>query len=105
MAKPKFSLTAAPTFKATVPIPVAGSKPYDIEFTFKNYTKDAFKDLTEKWKSVEDHEAIMDIACGWDLDDPFNAESVEELTQNHAGSAGAIFAKYVAERIGAKTGN
>lgn len=106
MAKPaKFNLSASPTFKAKVTIPVAGGKPAEIEVTFKHRTRDAFKEFVENLTDREDVDVILDIASGWDLDDAFDADSLEELTQNHIGSARAIIETYIGELTSARTKN
>ena len=105
MAKPKFSLTASPTFKAKVTIPVAGGKPVDVEFTFKHRTREVFRTFVEGLPNREDVETIMDIASGWDLDDAFDAESLEELVENHIGSGLAIIQTYITELTAGKAKN
>jgi len=105
MAKPKFSLTASPTFKAKVAIPVPGDKSADIEFIFKGRTREAFKDFIDGLKDREDAEVIMDIASGWDLDDAFEKDNIEKLTQNYLGAARAIIEKYLSELTQARLGN
>lgn len=106
MAKAKFSLSIAPTFKRKVAIPVPGEKPADLEFIFKHRTREAFKDFMESLKDDrEDVSVIMDIASGWDLEDAFDADAIEELTQNYIGSARAIIEAYINELTNARVGN
>jgi hypothetical protein len=109
MAKPivskKLSLNAVPTFKAVVSIPVPGDGFTDVEFTFKYRTKDQFKEFGESLKGCEDIDLLMDIACGWDLDDPFDATSLEKMLQLYMGAAPAVLQAYVAEVTGARTKN
>lgn len=105
MAKPKFSLTASPTFKAKVAIPVPGGESADVEFVFKGRTREAFKEFIESIKDRDDAEVIMDIASGWDLTDAFDKQNVELLTQNYLGAARAIIEKYLSELTQARLGN
>jgi hypothetical protein len=105
MAKPKFSLTASPTFKAKVAIPIPGDKAVDIEFIFKGRTREAFKDFIDSIKDRDDSEVIMDIASGWDLDDAFEKDNIEKLTQNYLGAARAVIEKYLSELTQARLGN
>ena len=105
MAKPKFSLTASPTFKVKVSIPVAGGKPVDVEFTFKHRTREAFKKFIESLTDREDVEVILDIASGWDLEDAFDAESLEQMVENHIGSGLAVIQAYISELTAAKVKN
>jgi hypothetical protein len=105
MAKVKFSLNANPTFKSKVEIPVPGDKSATVEFVFKGRTRTAFKDFIDGLKDREDVDVLMDIASGWDLDDAFDKDNVEVLTQNYLGAARAIIEKYLAELTSARLGN
>lgn len=106
MAKVKLSLLASPTFKAVVNIPVAGKKAGEpVEFTFKARNKSAFKDFIEGMGKREDLDVILDIACGWELEDPFDKEHVEIMLEGYIGSALAIIQTYIAELTGARLGN
>jgi hypothetical protein len=105
MSKLKFSLVANPTFKAKVDIPVPGNKSAPIEFTFKGRSREAFKAFVDGLKDREDTDVIMDLASGWDLDDSFDKENVELLTQNYLGAARAIIEKYLNELTAARLGN
>ena len=101
----KLILTAAPTFKANVLIPVPGKKPVAVEFSFKGRTKDEFKTFIETMGDREDVDVILDIATGWELEDAFGKESVDMLLQNYIGSARVIIEKYLAELTAARLGN
>lgn len=101
----KLPLTASPTFKATVKIPVPGSKAVPVEFTFKGKTKDEFRAWLEKLADQEDVDALMEIASGWELEDLFNTENVAKLVQSYIGSAKAIFETYILELSAARLGN
>lgn len=101
----KLILTAAPTFKANVLIPVPGKKPVAVEFNFKGRTKDEFKTFIETMGDREDVDVILDIATGWELEDAFGKESVDMLLQNYIGSARVIIEKYLAELTAARLGN
>jgi hypothetical protein len=105
MAKPKFTLNPSPTFKAVVSIPVPGGKGADIEWTFRHRTRDQFKDLMNSIESLEDVELLLEIASGWDLEDAFDADNLETMTQNYPGSARAVFVKYIDEMTAARTKN
>lgn len=94
-AMPKFSLIAKPTFNSTVVVPTPSGGSAEIRFTFKHRTK---TDL-ENWVSQErnDVDAILEVAVGWDLEEPFNAESVELLVQNYLAAPEAIVKAYIGE--------
>lgn len=101
----KLQLTASPTFKCNVLIPVPGKKPVPVEFNFKGRTKDEFKAFIEGIGDHEDVDVILDIATGWELEDAFGKESVELLLQNYIGAAKVIIEKYVHELTAARLGN
>lgn len=105
MAKPKFNLSIAPTFKAKVAIAVPGGKTDEIQFTFKHRSKDDLKEFLDSLADKEDITLITDVASGWELDDAFDEDSLEKLTQNYPGSALAIFQTYMAELSGARAKN
>lgn len=103
----KLSLTANPTFKTKVGIPVPGLGTRDVEFTFKHRTRDQVKEWAESVKDSErtDGDGILDIAMGWELDDEFNVENANKLCQSYPGAASAIFFAYLEELRGARSKN
>ena len=101
----KLTLTASPTFKATVKIPVPGGKAAPVEFKFNGQTKDQFKAWLEKLADMEDLDALMEIVSGWDLEDPFNADNVSQLLQSYVGAARVILETYINEISAARLGN
>lgn len=105
MAKPKFSLAAKPTFTARVSIPVPGKAPEPVEFTFKGRTRDEFKEFIDTLAEREDADVVMDICCGWELEEAFDRENVDLLIQNYLGAARAIIEKYLSELTQARLGN
>lgn len=105
MAKPKFSLAVAPTFKAKVMIPVPGKSAEPVEFTFKGRDREAFKEFIANLADREDADVVMDIASGWELEDAFDKENVQTLIDNYLGAARAIIEKYLSELTQARLGN
>jgi hypothetical protein len=109
MAKSKFTLALAPTFKATVLIPVPGAKAEPVEFIFKGRTRDEFKAFVEGIQNTDstnaDVDTVLDIASGWELTDAFDRKNVELLCENYLGAARAIIEKYFAELTQARLGN
>ncbi|HEV2612542.1 MAG TPA: phage tail assembly chaperone [Noviherbaspirillum sp.] len=105
MAKPKLVLTAAPTFKSKVAIPVPGGQPAVVEFTMKGRTKDEFKEFINALAGRDDIDVLMDIISGWDLEDAFNRDAVEKMDQIYIGAARAIIERYIAELTAARLGN
>ncbi len=108
MAKAKLSLSANPTFKAVVGIAVAGEATVPVQFVFKHRTKSALKawregiDLDVDGVTV-DH--VLEMACGWDLEDPFGPETVGQLLEQYPASGILILIKYMHELTDARLGN
>ena len=109
MAKSKFSLSATPTFKAKVAIPIPGKQAELVEFTFKARTRDEFREFVDQIQNADsstgDVDTILDIASGWELDDPFDREHIELLTQNYLGAAKAVIGTYFTELTQARIKN
>jgi hypothetical protein len=105
MAKVKLSLNPSPTFSANVNIPVAGGAPVPVQFTFKHRTRDALREFLDKLKDRDDVDVVLDIASGWDLEDPFGKKSVEQMVQNYIGSAKAVIDTYLTELTAQRLGN
>lgn len=99
----KLKLVANPTFKSVVAIPTAGAAPSDVEFTFRHRTRDALKEFLDK--QADDVDAVLQMACAWDLEEAFDKNSVETLVQNHLGATKAIFDKYMDELTKGRLGN
>lgn len=100
MAKAKLTLTANPSFKADVAIPVPGAGTTDVNFTFKYRDRDAYKEFIERMKDLEDVNLVMEMASGWELSEPFDEENVAKLVKVYIGAPLAILQKYVAEQTG-----
>lgn len=117
--KAKITLTPPATFSAPVEIHMPGGKVGEIEFKFKHRTKSAIKELLATFAAPagaddeakaafvapEDVDVIMDLASGWDLDEPFNRETVERMTEVYVGSAQAVINAYLSELSGARVKN
>lgn len=101
----KLSLIANPTFKAMVGIPIAGSEPVQVELIFKHRTKDDLNQFIKDRPGKSDEESFMDMVCGWELEDPFDTESVNKLLQNYSGTGLATFRVYLDELLQAKIKN
>lgn len=101
----KFKLDPAPTFKAKVSIPVPGGASVPVEFEFKHYPKDEYVELFSAENPLPDVELIEKICVGWELDDPFNKESIEKLRQNYQAAPGAIVSAFIREIGPARVGN
>lgn len=101
----KFSLKPNPTFKRDVEIPVPGEKPAKLNFVFRHKTRNELKEFVDSLADREDIDTVMDVACGWGIDESFDEDNVEVLLQNYPGSALAIINAYLNEVSGARKGN
>lgn len=97
MAKTKFTLEPSPTFKAAVKIPVPGAGFAPVEFTFKWRDRDGFKELADGMAERAPVDLLLDIACGWELEEPFDADSLTKLTDRYLGAFQAILDAYFGE--------
>jgi hypothetical protein len=101
----KLALTASPTFKSNVLIPVPGKKPVPVEFIFKGRTKTEFQAFIENLRDRDDVDVILDLATGWELEEAFGKESLEQLLHSYIGAARAIIETYINELTAARLGN
>jgi len=101
----KLSLVANPTFQAKVAIPVAGGAAVDVLMTFRHRTKKDLEEFVKSRADKSDVESFMDMVIGWELEDPFNAESVSLLLENYIGAAVSTYRTYLSALVEAKSGN
>lgn len=101
----KLKLKADPTFNRKVGLTTHAGAVVEVEFTFKHRTRDAAKKLEEEIKGKDDAEVIMLVACGWELEDEFNADNLRILADNYMASAIEVFREYVQALNGARLGN
>lgn len=93
----KLQLVAAPTFPATVQIPVAGGPSEPVVFTFKHRVRAALAEFQAGVADRADRDIVLDMASGWDLAEPFTPANVETLLDNRLGAGTAIYATYIDE--------
>lgn len=105
----KFKLQASPTFVAPVNIPVAGGKPVPVKFTFKFRKKTDFLEYLDALNTRNDKDdnvaLVLEVACAWELEEPFDAEHLKELDENYVGALKAVFDTYLRENGNARLGN
>lgn len=101
----KLKLNPEPTFKAKVGIPVPGSRPAEVLFTFKHRTRDEVLAWVEGSRDATDVDSVLDVVVGWELEDEFNRENVERLCNNYPGSGLVIISAYLDELRGARVKN
>jgi hypothetical protein len=89
-----------------VPVPIPGAGTADVEFTFKHRTNKALQAYIDAIEADQpDSKIVLDVASGWDLDDAFTPENVEQLCESYAGAGLAVFQTYIRELRGARAKN
>lgn len=101
----KLKLVANPTFKAKVPIPMAGGEIVEVQMTFKHRTKAALDDWVNSREGKSDSDLFLDMVDGWELDDAFNKENVDLLLENYIGAGLATYKTYLDQLVQARLGN
>lgn len=133
MAK-SFKLQQKPTFKMPVEIPIVGSDPMRVTFTFKTYDRRGLAALFDGWKKegekmmadmkkaaeegspwgleeLADREIKMQaaqlkqIVDGWGFTDEFNDENIEALVETAVSVTDAIIEQYHEGYQRARKGN
>jgi hypothetical protein len=100
-SKPRISLDPAPRFEAEVPIPQPDRSPVEVTFTFKHRDREQLSAWIESLEGREgtalekDVAMVMDVADGWELAEPFNADNVRRLLVAHSPAAAALYLTYV----------
>lgn len=101
----KLKLVAEPSFRAKVPVPVAGKDPVDVEMTFKYRTRKDLQTFMAERVGMQDIDTFMDMVLAWELDDEFNRENAETFLDIYGGAAVATYRAYCGELIGARIKN
>lgn len=101
----KLKLNPDPVFKAKVPIPVPGSAPVKVEFTFKHKTRQQVLAWMEDRREDDEVGVFREIVAGWELDDEFSDENIKRLCDNYAGAGFVVLHTYLDELRGARQGN
>lgn len=103
----KFKLVPAPTFKATVSIPVPGEAATPLQMTFKYRSYEAFGELMKSYadNTPDNVPMVLDLCEGWELAETFNEENVKLLLNYYPVAANLIWEKYLKENTPAKVGN
>lgn len=101
----KLTLKANPTFDADVGIPVAGGDVATVRMTFRHRTKKQLAEFVTSRADKTDTQSVMDMVVAWDLSDPFNETTADELLDNYIGAALAIYQTYIEELTKAREKN
>jgi Phage tail assembly chaperone len=96
-----------PTFTAELEIPLPGGEKLGVSITFKHKSK---KDLAEfveaeSTKKQSDEDTVMEIACGWSLEDEFTKPNLREFFDQYHAAARIVMNSYLFELTQAKAGN
>lgn len=112
-----------PTFEAPVHIHVPGKGEQPMLWTFKYRDVDEVVAFQKKWARPIDKAApagkkpkardrefdgiayIMDLACGWQLEEEFSRENLETFFKHYPTSVGKVVAVYFAELSGVRLKN
>jgi hypothetical protein len=102
----KLSLIADPTFSASAPIPVPGSDPVPVSFTFKHRTRDELKTFVkDEAPNLADVDLLQAIATGWELDEAYTPENIAIFCQHRHAASAEIWRTYLRELTQARLGN
>jgi hypothetical protein len=102
----KLSLTPNPTFNTKAGIPIPGeTKPVEVSFTFKHMDREALDKWLKALDGKEKTVAFQEIVSGWELTDPFSADSVKLFLSNYMAAFDAVLAKYLTELTGQREKN
>lgn len=122
----KFKIANNPTFKSKVSIPRVGGSEIEVEFEFKYLTRKQLAAIYEEWQAklselnitddttlteLTDIEVelqikqLKDIVIGWDFDDEFNDENIEQLVETSVFAAKTVIESYQEAYMKAKVGN
>lgn len=101
----KLSITASPSFKAKVGIPVAGGADVDVEFTFKHRTKKQYDEFLKNLGEKTFDDVFPELVSGWELDEAFTPENISVFLENYHKAASEVFTKYSDELSKARAKN
>lgn len=125
MAK-KFKIANNPSFKSKVSIPRVGGDEIEVEFEFKYLTRKELAKVYEGWQEkltdlnitddttlteLTDIEVelqikqLKDIVHGWDFEDEFNDDNIEQLVETSVFAAKTVIEAYQEAYMKAKVGN
>jgi hypothetical protein len=102
----KLKLVPNPTFSAPVLIPVHGSAPVPVTFTFKHRSQTELQSyIRDLAADRPDIDVIKDVASAWELDDEFTDENIGRLLDNYGGANKAVWDTYLSVLAGERAKN
>lgn len=124
----KIRIAQNPSFKATVLIPIVGSEPEKIEFTFKYRDRLELAALFDEWNrnrkdalaalgdqpslsevvaadAAQQAQQIKDLVVGWSFDDKFDEKNIASFVKSCQGATEAVVDAYQGAYNQARLGN
>lgn len=101
-----FKIQPAPTFWATVSIPITGGDPEPLAVEYKHRTVDDLQEFANSMRDRPPLDVCADMLVGWkDVDEEFSREALARLLQNYPLAADTFATQYLAAYRDAKRGN
>ena len=104
MAKFKLSLAPLPDFKLPVKFKLANDQDVEVIFTVKHKKTSELQELLSK-EDLSTKDLIMAIACDWDLEEEYNEDNVNELSDLFPASTVALTTAYMQALAGQRVKN
>lgn len=104
MSKIKITLGALPDFALPVKFTMPNGEEGKIVFRVKHRPSNEIQELYDR-DGIKDHEFIMELAKGWDLEEEFNQENVTTLVRYYPGAAVALTSTYLQALAGQRVKN
>lgn len=124
----KIRIAQKATFNAPVLIPIVGSEPEKVEFTFKYRDRTELAALFDEWNEARNKaraalddkpswsevvavdteqqtQQIKDLVVGWGFDDEYNDDNIVAFVKSCHGAAEAVVKAYESAYSQARLGN
>ena len=124
----KIRIAQKATFNAPVLIPIVGSEPEKVEFTFKYRDRTELAALFDEWNEARNKaraalgekpswsevvavdteqqtQQIKDLVVGWGFDDEYNDDNIVAFVKSCQGAAEAVVKAYEGAYSQARLGN
>lgn len=125
---PKIRIAQKATFNAPVLIPIVGSEPEKVEFTFKYRDRTELAALFDEWNEARNKaraalgdkpswsevvavdteqqtQQIKDLVVGWGFDDEYSDDNIVAFVKSCQGAAEAVVNAYEGAYSQARLGN
>lgn len=105
MAKMKLTLARLPDFPLPVVVTLPNGDEAHMTFKVKHVSATEFQELYSAERVVSDHELIMNLASGWNLEDEFNEENAKKLVSFYPNAALVLASSYLKALAGQRVKN